>query len=203
MDLKELEVIARHELRKHNLRGWTFGWSKSRRQLGVCKYRSKRIEIAEFYALNSPKDSVLDTLLHEIAHAIAGPSARHGPAWKAVAVRLGATPRACEDSDQVVVEPGDWQANCPACNKTVHLYRQPRSLTGYHCRCEARSPLTFEYMGDPARKPEVPLTPEASARWEAKCAGCGTVHLRFRRPRAGLWRCNCPLRCEIVWQPRS
>jgi predicted SprT family Zn-dependent metalloprotease len=203
MDLKELEAIARRELAKNGLRGWSFGLSRARRRLGVCKYEAKRIEIAEYYARNSPEVSVLDTLLHEIAHAIAGHSAKHGPRWKAVAIRLGATPRSCESSGQAVVEPGDWQATCPACEKTFYLYRQPRSPTGYRCKCEALSPLMFEYVGDPARRPVVPPTVQASARWEATCAGCGTVHLRVRRPMAGRWRCKCPRRCEIVWRPRS
>jgi predicted SprT family Zn-dependent metalloprotease len=201
MDLKELEAIARRELARHGLHGWTFDLSNAKRRLGVCNYRRKRIEVAEYYARNSPPETVLDTLLHEIAHAIAGPAAKHGSQWKAVAVRLGATPRSCETAGQVVVEPGDWQATCPACEKTVHLYRRPRSLTGYRCKCEARSPLTFEYVGDPARKPEVPITARESARWEATCAGCGAVHLRHRRPKAGVWRCKCPHRCEIVWRP--
>jgi SprT-like family len=203
MDLKELESIAVRELRANGLHDWTFALAKTKRRLGVCKYRSKRIEIAEYYARNSPPETVLDTLLHEIAHAIAGPAAKHGPRWKAVALRLGATPRSCETSHQAVMEPGDWQASCPACKKTVHIYRRPKSLTGYHCKCEARSPLTFEYVGDPARKPVVPLTAQESARWEAKCAGCGTVHLRLRRPKAGVWRCKCPHRCELAWRPRS
>lgn len=203
MDLKKLETIALQELRKNGLDGWTFGFSNAKRRLGACKYRQKRIEIAEFYARNSPDESVLDTLLHEIAHALAGPTAKHGPQWKAIAVRLGATPRSCETSGEVVVEPGDWRATCPSCEKTVHLYRAPRSLTGYRCRCDARSPLTFEYVGDPARKPDVPLTAQESARWEATCPGCGTVHLRRRRPKAGIWRCKCPEVCEIVWRPRS
>jgi len=188
-------------LKKHGLHGWKFGLSNTRRRLGACRYRAKRIEIAEYYARNSPEGSVLDTLLHEIAHDIAGPAAGHGPRWKAVAVRLGATPRSCETSLLAVVQPGDWQATCPACEKTVHLYRRPRSLTGYRCRCEARSPLTFEYVGDPARKPVMPPTAEVSANWEATCAGCGTVHRRVRRPKPGVWCCKCPNRCEIAWRP--
>jgi predicted SprT family Zn-dependent metalloprotease len=202
MDLNQLEAIALREMRANGLHGWTFGLARSRRRRGVCKYREKRIEVAAYYARHSPEESVLDTLRHEIAHAIAGPAAKHGPKWKAVAVRLGARPRSCETSGQAIVEPGDWQATCSACNTTVHLYRQPRSLTGYRCRCEARTPLTFEYTGDPARRPVVPPTAQAAARWEATCAGCGTVHLRQRRPKAGVWRCRCPRRCEIILRPR-
>lgn len=203
MDLEQLGAIAARELARHGLKGWSFGLARTKRRLGVCKYATKRIEIAEYYARNSPAESVLDTLLHEIAHALAGPAAGHGPAWKAVAVRLGATPRACDTSHDAVTEPGDWRAHCPACAKTFHLYRRPRSLTGYRCKCAARSPLTFQYVGDPARRPVVPRTIEESARWEARCAGCGTVHLRIRRPSAGVWRCKCPRRCEIAWRPRG
>ena len=203
MDLKELEAIASREMTKHGLHGWTFGLADTKRQLGVCKYRKKRIEIAEYYALNSPQESVLDTLLHEIAHAIAGPAARHGPAWKAVAIRLGATPRACDNSDVAVVKPGDWQATCAACKKIFHRYKRPRSLNGYRCRCAARSPLIFDFVGDPAIMPVVPMTIQASANWEAKCAGCETVHLRVRMPKAGVYRCKCAHRCELTWQVRS
>lgn len=203
MDLHELEAMAGREMTKHGLHGWTFGFANTKRRLGVCKYRTKRIEIAEYYALNSPPGTVLDTLLHEIAHAIAGPAARHGPAWKAVALRLGATPRACESSDEIAMQAGDWQATCAACKKVIHRYKRPRSLTGYRCRCAARSPLVFEFMGDPALKPFVPMTPQAAANWEATCAGCGSVHLRMRRPKAGVWRCKCAQRCEITWRFRS
>lgn len=45
--------------------------------------------------MNGPPDQVTDTILHEIAHALAGPAARHGPAWKSIARRLGATPKSC------------------------------------------------------------------------------------------------------------
>lgn len=203
MELEQLETIAAQEFRNNGLYDWSFGLARTRRRLGVCKYRAKRIEIAEYYARHSPEETVLDTLRHEIAHALAGPAAGHGPKWKAVAVRLGATPRSCETSGRAVVPPGDWRATCPSCEKTYHRYRRPMRPSGHRCRCEARSPLTFEYVGDPARKPVMPMTAEESAKWEATCAGCGTLHLRHRRPKAGVWLCKCPHRCEIAWRPRS
>ena len=203
MDLQELRAIADREFQRHGLQAWSFGLSKTKRRLGSCNYRSKRIEIAEYYASHNSADKVLDTLLHEIAHALAGPKARHGPAWKAMARKLGATPRSCDTSDETIVMPGDWQATCGACNKTYHKYRRPQRLSGYRCRCAARKPLVFSYQGDPEKQPDVPLTIEQAAKWEAKCIGCETLHLRIRKPKAGLWRCRCPHRCELVWRSRG
>jgi len=203
MDLKELEAAASLELQKNGLQNWTFRLSDAKRLLGVCKYRAKRIEISRYYATHSTRESVIDTLLHEIAHALAGHAAAHGPAWKAIAIRLGATPRACESASNVVLQPGDWQATCPSCQKTFHRYKRPKTLNGYRCRCAARSPIVFEFKGDPAFRPEIPLSIQQAAKWEAKCAGCLTVHLKVRRPSAGVWRCRCPQKCELIWQPRS
>ena len=203
MDLQELEAIAERELQKHGLKHWSFGLAKTKRRQGVCKFHDRRIEIAEYYALHNSPEKVLDTLLHEIAHALAGPKARHGQAWKTIAKRLGATPQACDTCSDTIVMPGDWQATCVVCNKTYHKYKRPKLLNGYRCRCVARKPLTFQFKGDPARQPSVPLPIEQSAKWEAKCTGCQTVHLRIRKPKVGVWRCRCPHRCEIVWRIRS
>jgi predicted SprT family Zn-dependent metalloprotease len=203
MNLQELEAIAIREMAKHGLQDWTFAFAATKRRLGVCKFQSKRIEIAEFYAANNPPESVLDTLFHEIAHALAGPRAGHGPNWKAIAIRLGATPRACDKSPNTAVTPGDWQATCLSCKKVVHRYKRPMSLTSYRCQCAARSPLMFEFKGNPALKPFVPMTIEECANWEAKCGGCGTVHFRLRRPKRGIWRCKCSHQCELTWRRRS
>ena len=143
MDLKELEIIAHREMQKHGLRDWAFGFANTKPRLGVCKYRTKRIEIAGYYAQHSAAESVLDTLFHEIAHALAGPAAKHGPAWKAIAVRLGATPRACETSGTAIMQPGDWEAQCPDCKKTFHRYRRPKRSSRYFCRCFSREQTVY------------------------------------------------------------
>ena len=88
MDLKELEIIAGRELAKHGFVAGRSVWRIRNVDWACASTRTKRIEIAEYYALNSSPETVLDTLLHEIAHAIAGPAAGHGPVWKAVAIRL-------------------------------------------------------------------------------------------------------------------
>ena len=52
------------------------------------------IWISRTHALEGSEEQIRDTVLHEIAHAIAGHEAGHGPLWKATARRIGATPRA-------------------------------------------------------------------------------------------------------------
>ena len=200
MELKKLVDAAVELMAKHGLVEWKFGIADSKRRLGVCKYDQKQIEIGEFYARNNPEESVLDTLLHEIAHALAGPEAGHGPVWRAIAIRIGATPKACDNSPETIVEPGDWQTTCPACHRTHHRYRRPKTLDGYRCRCPARSPLVFQYQGDPACEPPPPRPRRVLAVWQATCAGCGVVHRRMRRPKAGVWRCRCPHHGELTWQ---
>ncbi len=200
MDLKALAAVASEQLAAHGLVGWTFALSDSKRRLGVCKYLQKRIEIGRYYAHHNPDAAVLDTLLHEIAHALAGPAAGHGPAWRAIAVRLGATPKACDNAVDTIVHPGEWQSTCTACSRTHHRYTRPRALSGYRCRCPAATPLVFAYVGDPEREPPVPLTLEAAPGWRAVCPHCGSMHHRQRRPKPGVWRCKCAQRGELTWQ---
>lgn len=197
MDLQKLTLRAAQELAEHNLPGWSFAFGESKRRLGVCKYLVKRIEIARYYATHSAEDHVLDTLFHEIAHALAGPKAGHGPVWQAIAIRLGAKPQACDRSGEAVVQPGDWQADCPGCTQTHHRYKQPPTLTGYRCRCVSRSSLNFAYRGDPARRP-----PPVDSRpaWSAICDRCKIVHKKMRRPKAGKWLCQCGHPEGLVWK---
>ncbi len=203
MDVKELEALAAAAFLKHGLKGWTFATTRAKRRLGACNYGAKRIEISEYYAKNNSRESIIDTLLHEIAHALAGPAAGHGPHWKMVAMRIGATPRACARPGEVNLQPGNWQATCPACGAVIERYRRPRSLTGYRCVCPGRGSLTFAFTGDPANMPAVPHSPDAASSWQAECPGCKRVHRRARRPRAGIWYCKCEYRCKLTWRFHS
>ncbi len=67
MNLQELAAIAELEFLRHNLQDWSFGLARTKRRQGVCEYRSKRNEIAEYYATHNPPEKVIDTLLHENA----------------------------------------------------------------------------------------------------------------------------------------
>ena len=85
---------ARDLMDAHGLDEWTFAFLEAERRLGDCNFEERVIRIGRTHALDAGEAEIRDTILHEIAHALAGPEARHGPRWKAVARRIGATPRA-------------------------------------------------------------------------------------------------------------
>ena len=92
--LTRTAAMARSLMDEHGLGAWTFAFLEAERRLGDCHFRDRVIRIGRAHALDASDAEIRDTILHEIAHALAGPEARHGPEWKATARRIGATPRA-------------------------------------------------------------------------------------------------------------
>lgn len=93
--LVEVAAQARQLMDRHGLGDWSFRFNAARKKLGVCHYREKLILLSREHAADGTPVQVTDTILHEIAHALAGPRAGHGPVWKEIARRLGATPKSC------------------------------------------------------------------------------------------------------------
>ena len=92
--LAHVAAMARGLMDEHGLADWTFAFLEAERRLGDCRYDERLIRVGRAHALEAGEAEIRDTVLHEIAHALAGPEARHGPKWRETARRLGATPRA-------------------------------------------------------------------------------------------------------------
>ena len=92
--LAQVAAMARALMDEHGLADWTFAFLEAERRLGDCHFQDRVIRLGRAHALDGSEAEIRDTVLHEIAHALAGPEARHGPEWKAIARRIGATPRA-------------------------------------------------------------------------------------------------------------
>ena len=72
------------ELRRFGLweQNWRTNFTKNTEYIAACYHDSKRIVIS-IPALNARSEAELKkTILHEIAHAIVGYDAAHGPEWK-------------------------------------------------------------------------------------------------------------------------
>ena len=92
---------------------WTFGFDNAKRRAGLCDYTQKRISVSRYLTARYDDDTNHQTLLHEVAHALAGPGAGHGPRWKAVARDLGyvgGTTHRGETANELA----PWIGVCPA-----------------------------------------------------------------------------------------
>ena len=86
--------VSRRLMDEHGLTNWTLAFVEARRRLGDCDFRNRVIRIGRAHALEGSDEQIRDTVLHEIAHALTGREAGHGPLWRETARRIGATPRA-------------------------------------------------------------------------------------------------------------
>jgi predicted SprT family Zn-dependent metalloprotease len=131
MDLDHATEIALRLIRQRGLVDWSFKLNNNKRRLGACKEYIKCIELSQQYVLRNNIEHVTDTILHEIAHALVGVAHGHDQVWKEMCIRLGCTPKACED--EVDMPEGDWRAHCPSCKQLFHRHRKPVSLRGMYC----------------------------------------------------------------------
>ena len=72
---------------------WSLRLAYRRSFVGQINYKKREIMIGIDMIRVANIAQLIDTLKHEIAHA-AAPFAKHGKAWKAAAVKLGANPKA-------------------------------------------------------------------------------------------------------------
>jgi predicted SprT family Zn-dependent metalloprotease len=140
----ELERQARAAMREHGLtaQGWTFAWDNARSRLGLTNFGNKRITLSRpIFTHQANRDAEgLDTILHEIAHVLAGPAHGHDAVWKATARRIGAKPRRCAPG--LAVKPdAPWAGAC-GCGDEKHARHQKpapgRTWTCRICRQQVR-----------------------------------------------------------------
>lgn len=140
-----VEDQARHLLDREGLHDWTFSWSNAKRQFGVCRYKTSTIALSEPLARRNP-DKITDTILHEIAHALAGHEAGHGPKWKRICRDVGAEPTTCVEGE-VELEPFKWMGTCQTCGQQFGRYRlSKKARAGFCPKCYRRPSTSLEDM---------------------------------------------------------
>jgi predicted SprT family Zn-dependent metalloprotease len=114
---------------KHGLQHWTCAFStKKSRIYGTCHYSQRKLTINPLYNDIASDSDIIDTILHEIAHALDYErygNVGHGKTWKSVCREIGAIPRASGKSYElkpykyhlIVEETGEFVCG---------YYRRPR-----------------------------------------------------------------------------
>jgi len=99
MNEQQLKLLGNKYMQEHGLidLGWTFETMLSSSFYGDCDDNRKRIRVSSFIAKYEPYDKIVDTILHEIAHALVGCWQGHNKIWKAKAREIGAKPKSCHE----------------------------------------------------------------------------------------------------------
>lgn len=133
MRRNEVVQIAIELMQRYGLDRWQFAFNRRKRTLGLCRYDLRRIELSIHFVAAHDEAEIRDVILHEIAHALAGHKAAHGPRWKTICEAIGARPERCGEAQ---MPEGRWRATCPRCRDEFSRFRRPLRNRNYSCpRC--------------------------------------------------------------------
>jgi len=119
MKLFYAKVLAEELMYLHGLMDWVFRFDSAKKRFGCCHFTKKQITLSsEIVSLNSEL-IVKETILHEIAHALAGPKACHGKEWKEIVQKIGGNPSIYYDSSIVSCPKLAFTVYCSHCKMTI------------------------------------------------------------------------------------
>ena len=114
-----LATMARHI----DLSVWGFRFDNGKRRAGQCNYTERVISISKHLVEHHTLDDVQQVVLHEIAHAMVGKDAGHGPVFKKQAAALGYRGHNFTGRE-IAANEAPWVGHCQA-GHVHYRYRKP------------------------------------------------------------------------------
>lgn len=151
MNLDEAQRLARSLMDQHGLAHVPFKMTRAKTILGVCSWMGNKktgegyvrhIGLSSYWTEACTREEVQDTILHEIAHALAGFGHQHDAVWRARARQVGARPVACAAPSAELkarvaeLAPPAWEGKCSA-GHTYTMHRAPGRVKSC-TRCNPR-----------------------------------------------------------------
>lgn len=127
------QVLAEELMYNHGLLDWKFCFDRAKKRFGRCDYTKKQISISASLTQLNSEEHVKDTILHEIAHALAGYEAGHGPKWKEIITQIGGKPNRCYGTEEIIIPKLKYTATCPQCS--FSLQRKTKPKPGKYIAC--------------------------------------------------------------------
>tara|TARA_Y100000310_G_scaffold91334_1_gene88682 strand:+ start:4611 stop:5147 length:537 start_codon:yes stop_codon:yes gene_type:complete len=136
MNLFDAEQLALRLMNEHGVNGWLFRWSNGKNQLGAVYCRrnrvtgemtDKQLRLSRYLVKLNSDDEVRETILHEIAHILAGPENRHNWIWKQKCREIGCKPQRLAGPN-VTTAPHSYEIVCGRCERSLaKRHRRPNS----------------------------------------------------------------------------
>lgn len=167
MELGEAFEMASGLVREHHLDGWRVEFDAAKRRAGVCRFAERVIGLSAPITRVHQEADVRDTVLHEIAHALAGPQHGHDAVWRRTALAIGCSGQRCVSSEAPRVQ-GAWIGVCSAGHVKDRHRRPERVMSCGECGSGFSVDHVFEwtYRGRPAS-----MHPNYEAELHALVAG--------------------------------
>lgn len=150
-DPRSIVGFAREVLDSHGLSDWSVQWDRAKRRAGSCSHSRTTVTLSKPLAMLYPEEVMRAVVLHEVAHALAGPDHQHDEYWKKIARALGAPPQASLPS-ALPQPPPLWRGKCPRCAQEKGLHSMPRRVVSCgRCSSSFRADLILEWTcrGEP------------------------------------------------------
>ena len=115
---------------------WSATFDLAAGRAGICYFREKLICLAVSYCMTAPEEELIDTVLHEVAHALVGAEHNHDRVWKLAAMRIGCTADRCT---AVTHTASKWIGRCK-CARPILRKRLTREIrrTGRCAVCKTK-----------------------------------------------------------------
>lgn len=126
-ELARVRVWAEALLNIHLDPSWSFGFDHAKRRAGLCNFTERKITVSRYLSEKFDDDEIYQVLLHEVAHALAGPDAGHGSEWKNIAHGLGYVGGRTHDGE-IAHERAPWIGSCPGGHEH-YRFRKPTRVT--------------------------------------------------------------------------
>lgn len=144
MDFEDARALGNELMNQYwyKMEGWDLAFDNAKRRCGATHFGKKTITLSRHFVSLNDEAAVRETMLHEIAHVIAGQAGDrgHGRIWKGIARQIGARPERC--ATDVAMPKGRIEGECnPECPVPHNRHRMPpaRLLNAYQCnRCGSK-----------------------------------------------------------------
>lgn len=148
MEISPALALGRRLLREHGLEHWNVTTDRAKTRAGVCRFAARTISLSAPLTRLHDEAEVRDTILHEIAHALVGPSHGHDQVWRAKAMAIGCSGERTVSTEAPSVE-GPWRGECPEGHHYTRHRRPGRVMSCLTCSPEfdPSALLTWTYQG--------------------------------------------------------